>query len=287
MNGSFLPVLSIFFLILLLRVCAWWALKRTSVIYDRSKTLIEQAGEQEELVGCWSKFKRSFPKTAQHLSARLTPSRFSGLTLTLIIVVALYILALFSGLVEELLEADELIRFDQFINQQLAMIRNDGMVSVFAWITDLGGSSALLAISVVTTGLLWAHRRTYLIAPLWLTIFGSQITTQVGKYLLQRQRPDSVTDVATITASFPSGHATSAMAVYGIIAYMMVSELGTTKHRFEVVYWTSVLICLVGFSRALLGVHFVSDVAAGFLVGSFWLLIGITFAENIKKRQEQ
>lgn len=285
MIESYLPLLIIFCLIVLLRVISWWGLALTLGFFNQSKTLIGQAREREGLVGIWSRFKSAFPKTAKHLSARLTPARFSGLTLTLMIVALLYILALFGGLVEELLEADELIRFDQFINQLIAVIRSDSMVSVFAWVTDLGGSPALIAISIVTTGLLWAHRRSRLIAPLWLTITGSLITTQAGKYLLQRQRPDFATDVIAITHSFPSGHATSAMAVYGFIAYIVASELATSRQRFEIVYWTAVLISLVGFSRLLLGVHYVSDVAAGFLVGSFWLLLGIALAEQVKKRQ--
>lgn len=284
MLGSYLPLLIIFCLIVLLRVFALWGLALVSGIFKQSKTWIGQVQDREQVLGLWSRFKNAFPKTAKHLYARLTPNRFSGLTLTLIIVALFYIIALFGGLIEELLEADELIYFDQLINQQIAMIRSDIMVSVFAWVTDFGGSPALIAVSIVMTGLLWAYRRGNLIAPLWLTIAGSLITTQAGKYLLQRQRPDSVTDVIAVTHSFPSGHSTSAMAVYGFIAYMVVTELATTRQRFEVVYWTSVLICLVGFSRVLLGVHYVSDVAAGFLVGSFWLLSGIAFAEQVKNK---
>lgn len=284
MSESYLPLLIIFCLVVLLRVFAWWALELVSGFFHQSKTLIGQARDRRKLIGLWSRFKRSFPETSQHLHARLTPTRFSGLTLTLFVIASLYVLALFGGLVEELLEADELTRFDHLINQQVAMIRTDIMITVFAWVTDLGGSAALIAIIIVTTGLLWTHRGGILIAPLWLTIVGSVLTTQAGKYLLQRQRPDVVTDVVAITYSFPSGHATSAMAVYGFIAYMIVSQLATIRQRFEVVYWTSVLICLVGFSRVLLGVHYVSDVVAGLLVGSFWLLLGIAFAEQIKKQ---
>jgi undecaprenyl-diphosphatase len=131
--------------------------------------------------------------------------------------------------------------------------------------------------------LLWAHQRTRLIAPLWLTVFGSQLMTYSGKFLLQRQRPESITGLVEVTPSFPSGHATSALAVYGFMAYIISRDLKTVRQRFELVYWTAVLIGLIGFSRLLLSVHYASDVAAGFLVGSFWLLLGIAVAEQSQR----
>lgn len=179
-----------------------------------------------------------------------------------------------------MLEADELVRFDEWINKRIAPIRTDGMITVFFWITNLAGSAAVVAVALATTGLLWAHGRWHVVAPLWVTIFGSQLTTIAGNYVLVRHRPEFVTDVTAMTPSFPSGHATSAIAVYGFIAYIVARDLTTTRQRFEIIYWTIVLVCLIGFSRMLLGVHYASDVAAGFLVGSFWLLGGFAVAEH-------
>ncbi|NBB99831.1 MAG: phosphatase PAP2 family protein, partial [Bacteroidetes bacterium] len=72
-----------------------------------------------------------------------------------------------------------------------------------------------------------------------------------------------------------------AMAVYGFIAYIVCRAEGMAAwQRFEVAYWTAVLISVIGFSRMFLGVHYASDVAAGLLVGGFWLLVGFAFAEH-------
>ncbi len=240
--------------------------------------------QRQEVASLWSWFSRRYPKTSHWLEARLTTRHFSGLLLTLMVLAMLYLLLLFGGLVEELLEAEELIRVDQWINQQLAQIRTDETLLVFAWITDLAGSPALLAVAVVSTGVLWAHRQISYIAPLWLTVMGSQLMTYSGKFLLQRQRPESVTEIIEITPSFPSGHATSALAVYGFMAYVISRELNTARQRFELVFWAAVLILLIGFSRMVLSVHYASDIAAGFLVGSFWLLMGIAIAELIYRK---
>ncbi len=281
---TWIPLLLMIAVIILLRLAAWWGLHLASSLFSRSVSAVKQAQDRKVITGLGSRFRTSFPKTSRLLQARLTPSRYTGLPLTVIVIMALYITALFGGLVEELLEADELVRLDESINKKIDSIRTDGMITVFSWITDLGGSATFIAVALVTTGLLWAHRRRYMIVPLWLTILGSQITTYAGKYVFARQRPEFITEVVAITPSFPSGHTTSAMAVYGFIAYIIARDLTTTRHRFELIYWTVVLISLVGFSRMLLGLHYASDVAAGFLVGGFWLLLGFALAEH-KRRQ--
>lgn len=280
MTWTLIFVLMIVAMIIALRLAAWWGMRLVSSLFSKSVTVLRQVQVRKDISGLGSRIRASFPETARFLQARLTPGRYTGLPLTLLAIAALYIAALLGGLVEELLEADELVRIDKDINQRIGPMRTDGMITIFIWITDLGGASALVAVALVTTGLLWAHCRRYMIAPLWLTILGSQITTTAGKYVLARQRPEFVTEVVAVTPSFPSGHTASAMAVYGFIAYIVARELMTTRQRFEMIYWTAVLISLIGFSRMLLGVHYASDVAAGFLVGGFWLLLGFALAEH-------
>ena len=285
MSWTSISLLAIVALIVALRLAAWWGLRLVARLLGTSVTVYQHVRLRDDVSGLGSRLRASFPRTTALLQARLTPGRYTGLPLTLLVSAALYIAALLGGLVEELLEADELIRFDEKINQWIDPLRTDGMIAVFVWITDLGGSSTLVAVALVTTGLLWAHGRAHAIAPLWLTILGSQLTTTAGKYALARQRPEFVTEIAAITPSFPSGHATSALAVYGFIAYILAKDLTTTRQRFEVVYWTAVLVGLIGFSRMLLGVHYASDVAAGFLVGGFWLLLGFLLAVHTHHRQ--
>jgi len=70
------------------------------------------------------------------------------------------------------------------------------------------------------------------------------------------------------------------MAVYGFVAFLVARERSGLRERFEIVYWSAVVIAAVGFSRMYLSVHYASDVATGFLVGGFWLLVGIMLAEN-------
>ncbi|MDX1572718.1 MAG: hypothetical protein R3341_01740, partial [Methylophaga sp.] len=94
----------------------------------RSVNLLTAATQREQIAGLWDRFSAAFPKTSQLLKARLTTQHFSGLILTLIVLVMLYLLGLFGGLVEELLEAEELVNVDYWINEQLALIRTDSML---------------------------------------------------------------------------------------------------------------------------------------------------------------
>jgi membrane-associated phospholipid phosphatase len=286
MNWTLIFILVMVVMIIALRLTAWGLLRLVTRLFSKSVTVFNQLRVRKGISGLGSRIKVSFPETTRLLQVQLTPSRYSGLPFTLMVIAALFIAALLGGIVGELLEADRLVRLDEDINQRLGPIRTGGMITVFIWITDLGGSSALVAVAFVTTGLLWVHCRRHMIAPLWLTIIGSKITTYAGKYVLMRQRPEFVTEIAAITPSFPSSHATNAMALYGFIAYLVARDLMTTRQRFEMTYCTAVLISLIGFSRMLLGLHYASDVVAGFLVGGFWLLLGSFLAEN-KHRQHQ
>lgn len=284
MLSSYLPLMGLVLLIVMLRPLCWWASRMVTMLYHKAAVWLLKAKQRDEVAGLWSQLKVRYPKMSQIVQARLTTSHFSGLLLTLIIVVMLYLLALFAGLVEELLEAEELIHIDYWINEQLTLIRTDSTLMAFAWLTDLGGAPALIAVAVVATGIFWAHHMSGFITPLWLTVLGSQLMTYTGKFLLQRPRPESVTDLVEITPSFPSGHATSALAFYGFMAYIISRGLSSARQRFELIYWAAMLILLIGGSRLVLSVHYASDVVAGFLVGSFWLLMGMAVAELIHRK---
>lgn len=227
---------------------------------------------------------RRFPRVYAHIAHRLDPHRFGGLPLTLMVLAAAYLAALFGGLVEELGEAEDLARLDDRIDALVRPWRTTFLVNLFAWITALGGTAALTAAALVATGFLWAHRRRYLILPLWVAIVGSQATTYIGKFGFGRERPDFVTSATASTPSFPSGHTTGAVAVYGFLAYAIVRDLVNPRQRFEITFWTAILIALIAFSRIFLSVHYTSDVAAGFLVGGFWLLVGFAIAEFLRQR---
>lgn len=225
-----------------------------------------------------------FPRTAAWLQRRLDPHVFVGLPLTLLIIATVYVATLIGGQIEGLLEAEEMLALDRAVNTGLQPWRSPLLVRLFAGITEFGDGATLTAVAVTCSALLWAHGRVPLLLPLWVSFLGAEATSWAGKFAFARERPEFLTAISASYASFPSGHATGAMAVYGFLAYLVARDVGTARRRFDITYWAGVLILLVGFSRVFLSVHYTSDVVTGFLVGGFWLLVGFTLAEHRRAR---
>jgi undecaprenyl-diphosphatase len=100
--------------------------------------------------------------------------------------------------------------------------------------------------------------------------------------MFHRERPLAATEfVRSGSFSFPSGHAMESIAVYGALAYLIVERVPPSRY----VAWLGWLglAGIIGFSRVYLGVHYASDVAAGFAAGFVWLFTCVTgyrFAER-------
>lgn len=230
--------------------------------------------------------RRRWPRSSRFIAHRVTTAHFTGLPLTLLAGLALYLIVLGAGLLEDLFEGEELVAFDQQVNAALAVLRDPLFLQLAGFITALANIETLVAVTLVTIGFLWAHRRIHYIPGLLLTVLGSQTLTYIGKYAINRDRPDFLTFATAATPSFPSGHATGAIAVYGFILYAIARDLSGARQRFELAYWGCALIALIAASRAVLSVHFASDIAAGLLVGAFWLLSGFALTEYLRERAD-
>lgn len=226
-----------------------------------------------------------FPRLGRFLRRRLTVEHASGLPLTALFATAAGLAWLLAELAEEVVESPQVERIDLAIMQALEPLRVDRTVDVFKFVTDWGSSSTVVAVGVACMALYWHAGRGFLVWPLWLTVVGAQLTTAIGKQVFDRARPTAWSFVAETSPSFPSGHSTAAMAVYGFLAYSVWRGLPSPRGRFEVPFWGAVLVALIGFSRVLLGVHFPSDVLSGFLVGAIWLLAGIAWCEWLAARR--
>ena len=140
-------------------------------------------------------------------------------------------------------------------------------------ITALGGVTVLPIVVAVTAGFLAVRR-------LWLTmwlVLGGTITGSIAiglvKTIVARARPE-LTDhlVQVSSASFPSGHAANSAIVYLTIATLIVQIVEGRGTRIYILAVTALLVTLIGVSRLYLGVHWPSDVIAGWSFGTLWAL---------------
>jgi undecaprenyl-diphosphatase len=220
------------------------------------------------------------------LFRRLTPGEYLGLHLTIGLVAAAGCLWLFGGVAEDLLTGDPLVRFDRATASYLHSLATPPLTAFFLTVTALGSVETIVLIGVVVAGVL-ARRRQWLYLGTWITaVGGSAALNQLLKQLFARPRPYFEHPLLLETSySFPSGHAMESFVVYGMLAYFAVLALRTWQARAAVVFGTTLLVLVIGFSRIYLGVHYFSDVLAGFAAGGVWLSALITGMEIIRRRK--
>ncbi len=161
------------------------------------------------------------------------------------------------------LDRSLLLWIHQFANSQL-----DG---VMLFVTALGDPG--MVITVFISIIVWlAMKRRYTDAIRFTSACtGGLLINQVMKLFFAKPRPELWTRLINEHSfSFPSGHAVGSMVVYGFIAYILARELPIYQKYIYAV--ASILIIAIGFSRLYLGVHYPTDIIAGYGVGILWLI---------------
>lgn len=150
----------------------------------------------------------------------------------------------------------------------------DWLEDVVRDITALGGVFVISAVTICTSlyFALGGKRRMA-----WLLLFavlGGMITSSLLKLAYQRSRPDIVGHTTRVfTHSFPSGHAMLAAATYLPLGAMLARHQTRRKLKYFAMFTAVALVLAVGVSRVYLGVHWPSDVLAGWIAGSVWALL--------------
>ena len=220
------------------------------------------------------------------IKGRLDKSRFSGLPITFLALSFVFILFLFIGVTKDVIDVDAVIVADERIANLLAVFRSAGLVKVFLWVTLLGKWQVVASFTLAAMGALWLWRKRIYIAPFLFIIIGSEAFKELAKIIFRRPRPETAI-YAGHSFSFPSGHATIAVAFYGFLAYICLRQAKQWKTKVGVFFVGAFLILLIGFSRLYLGFHYLSDVWGGYLFGALWLIIGIAISEWLYSRQRK
>jgi len=218
------------------------------------------------------------PVLFKFIARRADRRTFYGLPLTLLCAAFLYTLFLFLGLIEDVVTSDAIAAVDVRLVNLLAVFRTSGVTEVMTWITLLGKGQVIVVFALVLTLLLLLWRRMIYIMPLWLTLAGSQFFILLGKIAFPRQRP-AVALYPEATYSFPSGHATLSMAFYGFLVYITLEQIKNYNKRLNLIFAVLIMLLSIGFARIYLGMHFLSDVWSGYLLGGIWLIIGMSLVE--------
>lgn len=163
---------------------------------------------------------------------------------------------------------------DTSILEALFALRDPDLVQLFTGITQFGSTFAVGGIALAIGSCLLVRAQFSYFAGLCVSVMGTVAVVFSLKELVTRARPDMFYRAfAEPGFSFPSGHAALSLALFGFIAYLAWLNL-PRRSSLIVIIGSGVLIALVGLSRLYLGLHFFSDVVAGYTVGGFFLWIG-------------
>lgn len=152
-------------------------------------------------------------------------------------------------------------------------------------VTGLGGIGVLTFLTLAAAGLLWLQRRRWT-ALYVLGAVGSGVTlSNAAKAFFDRPRPDLVPHGSLVyTASFPSGHSLMAAVVYLTLAALVARSFPERRLRAYVVALAILVTLAVGASRVYLGVHWPTDVLAGWAAGGAWALACAALAHALARR---
>ncbi|EIW19759.1 undecaprenyl-diphosphatase [Pelosinus fermentans] len=142
-------------------------------------------------------------------------------------------------------------------------------------ITNLGFGFSYGVIVFITVSILVALRRWIELKGLTVCLLGGAALNEMLKHLFERARPEAFQIVAESGFSFPSGHAMVSLCFYGIVAFLIVRKR-SLQWRIAGAVVATLLIVAIGVSRIYLGVHYPSDVVAGYAAGATWLGFSIS-----------
>jgi undecaprenyl-diphosphatase len=174
--------------------------------------------------------------------------------------------------------------FDESVIRWLAARHTHTLDAVMVEITALGTGTVVIMIVAVAGLFLVLTQHKYSAILLLASTAGGLVLNGVLKLGFNRPRPSIfVPSVNTVSSSFPSGHAMNATIVYMTVGYLAARLHKRKWARWLLIASVFVVIVLICFSRLYLGVHYPSDVLAGFLIGLAWAGFCMATLEAIQK----
>lgn len=168
--------------------------------------------------------------------------------------------------------------------QRVASVRSGELIEFFSYITMLGSTALIAALTLCAALVLsfFARRGKALSFGLLIAVGGAAITEVILKDLIGRARPEGGLHVED-TFSFPSGHASVSMALFGFLAVCALHLIENRMYKTLVAGALIATALLISFSRIYLGVHYPSDVLAGIGIGIIWILAGAGAVRSVRK----
>ena len=164
----------------------------------------------------------------------------------------------------------EVLNFDQHLLWLVRTVASGPLTLLMTVITALGDWTLLVALAVAVGVWCWQNGTRGRILILGTTVLGGLALNQVLQIFFYRFRPVDV-DHLTQNTFFPGGHALLSLCVYGIAAFFLL-ERRPPRERLLGAALVALVVLLIGFSRVYLGLHYSSDLVAGYAAAAIWLI---------------
>ncbi|MFS0907544.1 phosphatase PAP2 family protein [Priestia aryabhattai] len=204
---------------------------------------------------------------------------------TLAFMLSVLSLICFSGMAI-LISGSKIVAFDHYIISFIQGFESPGLTAIMKCFTFIGSTPSVAVISLFSLFFLYKvlKHRTELILFIAI-IVGSPILNELLKLLFHRARPNFHRLIEINGYSFPSGHAMSAFAVYGVLSFLLWRHIPTRWGRTCLLFISTVMILAIGVSRIYLGVHYPSDIIGGYFASGCWLATSIWFYQRYQEKR--
>lgn len=231
--------------------------------------------------------RNAWPRARAFLAARLNPSTFLGLHLTVGLLASAAAIWIFSALLDAVLDNATLVRWDIAADAWIHVHVTPAGTSFFGVMSRLGSPAAMTALAIVGAAILLVRGRPTMLVT-WIAAFaGGGILERLLKTLVHRTRPIFAAEhLHDPTFSFPSGHSMGSMiGITMLLHALWIFRIVRGRMRIVVAILGVAFVALVGISRVYLGVHYPSDVLGGWAAGAAWMAACVTIAGVVLHRR--
>ena len=173
---------------------------------------------------------------------------------------------------------NEIIKGDTIGYNIVSNLISDKLTPLVKMVTWFGSATCLILLTVILFVIIKNKKAGLLIGTNLVII---TILNQTLKSLLQRPRPTGFRIINETGYSFPSGHSMISMAFYGFLIYLIYKNVKNKYLKFTLIIILIILIISIGLSRIYLGVHYTSDVLAGFLLSIAYLIFYCNVVDKV------
>lgn len=187
----------------------------------------------------------------------------------------------FSIIAKSLVNFKSLVFLDVLIQNFIIDQRIEALNGFLKIFTDFGDTAAMAVWTLIAAFILFLKKEYFYALGISFSVFIAELSSFVIKNLIDRSRPpEFLALTSTYSPSFPSGHTIAAISFWGFLIFFLNQRVASKSLRFFLTSLFGAIIILSGITRVYLGVHWPSDVAAGYVLGIVWVVLITRHTKN-------